>query len=278
MQRTPLTIITGGSRGIGRELLRLLLERTDVLSLSRSQIDLATIEESEHRLFQLKCDLTQVDRTIERLDQWLVGHSSHIVDTFISCAAILDLSWLSKTDTLPASFDRAFRINALAPIAISSHINRINRFRDDGSRVLYVTSSLARPLPALTFAGLGLYSATKSALERLAQVQAREFDLSSRKIKVVLAHPGIVDTDMQRELRTNELLDPAFAVKTAGLPAYQEGDWDRQAPDTAMRTISPRFSADFLRWIVERDVELLEPYYDFYTASRFHGEALQAIR
>ncbi|AEA60140.1 SDR family NAD(P)-dependent oxidoreductase [Burkholderia gladioli] len=278
MQRTPLTIITGGSRGIGRDLLRPLLERTDVLSLSRSEIDPASIEASEHRLFQLQCDLTQVDRTIEGLDQWLAEHSSHIVDTFISCAAVLDLCWLSKTDTLSASFDRAFQINALAPIAISSHINRINRFRDDGARILYVTSSLARPVPALTFAGLGLYSATKSALERLAQIQAREFDLSSRKTKVVLAHPGIVDTDMQRELRASDLMDPAFAVKTAGLPAYQEGDWDRQAPDTAMRTISPRFSADFLMWIVERNVELLDPYYDFYTASGFHGAALQSVR
>ncbi|MDY7792320.1 SDR family NAD(P)-dependent oxidoreductase [Burkholderia ubonensis] len=278
MQKTPLTVITGGSRGIGRDLLRPLLARTDVLSLSRSEIDPASIEESGHRFFQLQCDLTEVDRTIERLDQWLATHPSHVVDTFVSCAAVLDLCWLSKTDTLPANFDRAFQINALAPIAISSHINRVNRFRDVGSRVLYVTSSLARPLPALTFAGLGLYSATKSALERLAQVQAREFDLSSRKIKVVLAHPGIVDTDMQRELRTSELLDPAFAVKTAGLPEYQEGDWDHQAPDTAMRTVSPRFSANFLMWIVKRDGELLEPYYDFYTASDFHGEALQAVR
>ncbi|SIO61052.1 SDR family oxidoreductase [Paraburkholderia phenazinium] len=278
MQKTPLAILTGGSRGIGRDLLRLLLEQMDVLNLSRSAIEPEVTKGAQHQLFHLGCDFVDVSQTTDCLDQWLAEHPSHTVRTFISCAATLDLGWLTKTEALPENFDRAFHINALAPIALSSLIGRLKRFDETGSRVIYVTSSLARPLPALTFAGLGLYSATKSALERLAQVQTREFSLSDRPVKVALVHPGIVATDMQRELRTSELLDGAFTAKTAGLPPYKEGDWDHQPPETAMRTISPRFAAEFLNWIALRDLALLDPYYDFYTSSAFHNDVLQTAR
>ncbi|CAB5723473.1 Uncharacterised protein [Delftia tsuruhatensis] len=54
---------------------------------------------------------------------------------------------------------------------------------------------------------------------------------------------------MRHDLRCTQGLDPAFAIQTAGLPPYQDGDWDVDAPAEKLRTIPAAFAADFIDWI-----------------------------
>ncbi len=136
--------------------------------------------------------------------------------------------------------------------------------------VQLLTSSLARNTEQLSFAGIGLYSATKAALGRLASIQRREFGLRSPRLTVTQVHPGIVDTTMQHDLRCSRGLDPAFAIKTAGLPPYQEGDWDFDAPAGKLRTIPATFAAEFIDWISRVPDSALSHEYDFYSCAPFH--------
>lgn len=262
--RSSLTLITGGSRGIGHFLVRSFLQEGDVLNISRGSAQ----AEGEHRLHNLSLDLQDVERIESTLGAWFEDHDSYEVATVVHNAAVLNLGWLDELSPLEVA--QAFRVNVHAPLAITSAIHRTGRFCPRRARVVYVVSSLGRPLAELSFAGLGLYSATKAALGRLALVQSREFELTAPHIEILRIHPGIVDTDIQRELRQHAGLDPAFAEKTAGLPPYRDGEWNGRAPKDNMRTISASLAADFISWAVKSPT-VGSHEYDFYHSEEFHG-------
>jgi NAD(P)-dependent dehydrogenase (short-subunit alcohol dehydrogenase family) len=265
-----LALITGGSRGIGRCLVQSFLAHTDVLNVSRTPA--RDVKDSDrrkqHELHNLSVDLADAALVEPRLRAWRDAHPGHRVTTLIHNAAVSPLGWLHEVSS--DEVEQAFRVNVYAPLAISASLLRAGRFAMDGARVVYVTSSLARPVPELSFACLGLYSMTKAALSRMALIQSREFELTAPYVTVVRAHPGIVDTDLQRDLRRHPGMDPAFRVKTAGLPPYREGEWHDLSPQDHMRTISPEFSAEFIEWVA-RFGSATSNEYDFYHAEEFHA-------
>lgn len=262
-----LAIITGGSRGIGHFLVQSALQDMDVLNISRRS---ATREglSCRHTLYNLCMDLQHVDRE-ERLSGWFEENPEHRVKLIIHNAAVLNLGWLHELSG--ADVQQSFQVNVHAPLAITATVLRLRRFSRSECRVAYIVSSLGRLEPDLSFAGMGLYSATKAALGRLALVQAREFELTTPNVKVLRIHPGIVDTEMQDALRRNPRLDPAFAKKTEGLPPYREGDWNERSSEEHPRTVSPAFSAEFILWAMRSPKVDSETEYDFYRSKEFHA-------
>ncbi|HEX8113889.1 MAG TPA: SDR family NAD(P)-dependent oxidoreductase [Kofleriaceae bacterium] len=276
MATKRLTIITGGSRGLGHCLVQACLDIGDVLNVSRQPARRIESPGSAgahsvagpHRLHNLPLDLGHPSEVEPALDVWLAAHPDHTVETLIHNAACLNLGWL--TDVAPGDLATAFAVNVFSPLAITARVFQAGRFAQRACRVAYVISSLARHDASLSFAGLGVYSATKAALSRLALIQSREFELAAPHIKVLRIHPGIVDTEIQRELRQHPTLDPAFAAKTAGLPPYREGDWIDRAPSDAMRTISAELAAEFVMWAM-RSPDATSDEYDFYHSTPFHA-------
>lgn len=262
-----LTLVTGGSRGIGHFLVQSLLEDGDVLNVSRTP---ARTDPGPpgHVLHSLSLDLQHVESIEPALNAWFVDHPGSVVTTVVHNAATLNLGRLDEISL--AEIERAFRVNVYAPIAITAALDRAGRLCRSGARVVYVVSSLARHRTDLSFAGLGLYSATKAALSRLALIQSREFELLAPHVKVLRIHPGVVDTDMQRRLRQSHRVDPAFGAKTARLSPYQDGEWDERSPTEHMRTISAGFAAEFILWAIRSPVVSSEEY-DFYEAEEFHA-------
>ncbi|WP_431928013.1 SDR family NAD(P)-dependent oxidoreductase [Micromonospora wenchangensis] len=266
----PLAVVTGGSRGIGRCLVEALLDDTAVLNLSRAPAP-EPPGAPGHRLHNLSVDLADVGKAATTLGGWLEANPGYRVTAFVSNAATTGLGWLNQ-ESVMAAMERSFSVNVYAPLALTATILNLDRFSrtEDGARVGYVVSSLGRAVPELSFAGLGVYSMTKAALGRGALVQAREFEIVAPHVKVLRIHPGIVDTEIQRELRGSAGIDPRFAVKTAGLPPYRDGEWRGCSPAERMRTISPRFAADFVRWALRHGTSSAEEY-DFYHTEAFHS-------
>lgn len=262
-----LAIITGGSKGIGECLVRSLLLEMSILNISRSALPKA-IGSAGYEVHNMCLDLADTVRLERELTSWLTNHPDYEVPIFIGNAATLKLGWLE--DVTAEEFQAAFAVNALAPITISNTLTKLNRFSLSGARVVFVTSSLARNQESLSFAGIGLYSATKAALGRLASVLRREFKLKAATVTVTQVHPGVVDTSMQADLRSNTSGDPAFVEKNANLPHYREGEWEGVSPAENMRTIPPRLAADFLLWVTNVPGEALDNEYDFYTCGAFH--------
>lgn len=250
---------------MGHCLVQACLDVGDVLNISRQP---ARRIASPHRLHNLPLDLGDPGEVEQALDAWLAAHPGYAVETLIHNAACLKLGWL--TEITPGDLASAFAVNVFSPLAITARVFQAGRFAPRACRIAYVISSLARHEASLSFAGLGVYSATKAALSRLALVQRRELALAAPHIQVLRIHPGIVDTAIQHELRQHPTLDPAFAAKTATLPPYREGDWRDRAPSDAMRTISAELAAEFVLWAM-RSPDTTPDEYDFYHATPFHA-------
>lgn len=268
MALQQIAIVTGGSRGIGQFVTNSLARTMPVLSLSRSGRDVpATDAKTDYPVHRLAIDLSDLTELEKRVGTWLDEHPNVRVASLILNAADLSLGLLRhvRQDDL----ETVFRTNVFSSIILVASILRRNAFHEEGSQVTYLTSSLARMEPALTFAGIGLYSATKAAVARTAMVQAREFSLTHPYIRVARVHPGIVDTDMQNQLRANPDLDPLFVVKTAGLPPYRPGDWARTTPADEMRTITAEMSADFVLWASSRGDHRAREF-DYYLTADYH--------
>jgi NAD(P)-dependent dehydrogenase (short-subunit alcohol dehydrogenase family) len=106
------------------------------------------------------------------------------------------------------------RINVDAAIMLSKGFRQKGVYQADGSAIVYLSSAAAfKTKPALA-----MYAATKGALISLAQ--ALSLELASQKIRVNCVCPGLVKTDMVKDLENSvmpEQLEKLYAEYPLGI-------------------------------------------------------------
>lgn len=175
-------IVTGGSRGIGRAIVRRLARDGATVVF--------TYRESRAAADELCGQLDSV--TAVCADQADPGTLDAVFaaagdspDILVNNAAVV--SQMPIADLTGEEFDRVMGINARYPMLA---IRRAAETMPDGGRIINI-STLNTALPA---AGSTLYCASKAALEQLTAIAARE--LGGRGITVNAVSPGATDTDM----------------------------------------------------------------------------------
>jgi benzil reductase ((S)-benzoin forming) len=228
----PLSIVTGASRGLGRAIAEQLHGAGHrVLGLSRQQ-PAAPFE-------QWACDLSDPQPVARRLEQWLAGLEAASFDavTLINNAALVtEPQPLAEAE--PAALSAAVRVGLEAPLLLTSAFLRATRSWPGPRRVLHISSGLGRRGMAST----GPYCAVKAGLDNLARAQALEEALQPRGARVCSLAPGVIDTDMQLQLRG---ADPgAFPDRDAFVLMKQGGRLDSPAA-AAAKVIAYLNRADF---------------------------------
>ena len=228
----PLSIVTGASRGLGRAIAEQLHGAGHrVLGLSRQQ-PAAQFE-------QWACDLSDPLPVARRLEQWLAGidAASFATVTLINNAALVtEPQPLAEAE--PAALSAAVRVGLEAPLLLTSAFLRATRSWTSLRRVLHISSGLGRRGMAST----GPYCAVKAGLDNLARAQALEEALQPRGARVCSLAPGVIDTDMQLQLRG---ADPgAFPDRDAFVQMKQGGRLDSPAA-AAAKVIAYLNRADF---------------------------------
>lgn len=190
--RTPLAIVTGGSRGLGLETARelgLLGYRLIILAKDKRRLSAATHSLKEHGydVHPKTVDMAS-PRAIANFGAW-VG-SAAPVDVLVNAAGILPESArdgvLGTADKLVTD---TLTVNAVGPWrlckAVAPHLA-------NGARIVNVSSGMG----ALTDMGANFfgYRASKAALNVLTRTLAHE--LRPREILVNAVCPGWVQTDM----------------------------------------------------------------------------------
>ncbi|NIC42812.1 SDR family NAD(P)-dependent oxidoreductase [Aquabacterium sp. A08] len=224
-----LTIVTGSSRGLGRALAEQLLSPQRVLlCLARRPCDdLAhqAMQAGAH-LEQWSQDLTDTAEAAERLARWL--HSLHAPGldsaTLINNAGVIPAIG-PLNDCPPDELARALRVGLEAPMALTGAFLRATQAWVDAGwqgtrKVLNISSGLGRR----AMAGQAPYCAAKAGLDHFSRCTALDEARRPRGARIASLAPGVIDTDMQTQLRAG---DPArfpdharfVGLKTEGLLA-----------------------------------------------------------
>lgn len=185
-------LITGASSGIGRataiECSKLgakcvLTARNE----ERLQATLAAMEGEEHSI--IVADLTNAE-DIERL-----AAETPELDGVVNNAGIAHsklVSFLKQSD-----LESVFGANTYAPVMLTKWLLKKKKIKNEGSIVF--TSSIAAMSANL---GNSVYGMSKSAIMTFAEYCATE--LATKKIRVNSVHPGMVNTEMTRNVVFSE--------------------------------------------------------------------------
>lgn len=207
-----LFILTGASRGMGAGMAQQLLAG-DVLLLTLSRHpdrSLQAAADAAHAtLEQWAIDVGHDVGAAARLEAWLHQHRP---EQFASAALINNAGIIGRVGSITASsadeLAAVLRINLEAPMALTAAFLRATRDWAIDKRVLNISSGAAqRPIT-----GWASYCASKAGLDMFSRTTAQDEALLPNPARIVSLAPGVIDTDMQAQLR---------AADAAGFPDQQ---------------------------------------------------------
>lgn len=186
-------ILTGHTRGLGAAIAEELLSRNiPVLGLARKTHP-TLAKRYPGLLDEVALDLGDTDAVVRwfesgRLDAFLADGAAILL---INNAGVLHPVGPIETQDA-GEIGRAVSVNVAAPLMLSSAVAA--RRRGD-LRILHVSSGAGRS----AYAGWSVYCATKAALDHHARAVALD---GTSRLKICSLAPGVIDTDMQAEIRT----------------------------------------------------------------------------
>lgn len=199
---SPLTILTGASRGMGLALARQLLDSgNDLLCISRNHNDEldARAVGAGRRCNQWLQDLSRPETAAARLETWLAGLPADDCAsvTLINNAGLLPR--LAPLSAIPATeLANALRVDLEAPMLLTSAFLRATRSWRVSRKVLNISSGLGRR----PMASQAAYCAAKAGMDLFTRCVALEEAARENGARVCSLAPGVIDTDMQVALRS----------------------------------------------------------------------------
>lgn len=193
MTSAPITLITGGSRGLGAAMaLALARDGHDIVLTFREAANaadavVAQIRALGRRVLVLPLDVADTGGFpvfVRKLQSGLQAWGSDRLDGLINNAG--SGAHASFAETSPAQLDAMVAVHLKGPFFLTQALLPLLA---DGARILNISSGLAR----FTLPGYSAYAAMKGAVEVLSRYQAKE--LAARGIRVNTLAPGAIATD-----------------------------------------------------------------------------------
>ena len=211
---TPIAIITGGSRGLGKNMVQKLAQRgTDVIftyRTNRAEADalVAELAAQGRRAAALQLDTGKIatfpafaEAVHGVLTQWKAERFDYLVNNAgVGVHATV-------AETTEAQFDELMNVHFKGVFFLTQILLPLMA---DGGRIVNISSGLAR----FALPGYGAYAAMKGAVEVLTRYLAKE--LGPRGIAVNVVAPGAIETDFGGgAVRDNASLNAMVAANTA---------------------------------------------------------------
>lgn len=217
-----IAIVTGGSRGLGKNAALKLAEKGIAIILTynsqREDADdvVHEIEKKGVKALALQLNVAESE-SFAAFSNEVKQQLKHVwqrdsFDYLVNNAGIgINAPF---TDITEAQFNQLVNIHFKGPFFLTQHLLPLIK---NGGRILNVSSGLAR----FTLPGYSVYAAAKGAMEVLTRYQAKE--LGERGITVNIIAPGAIETDFGGgAIRDNQEINRAVAAQIAlgrvGLP------------------------------------------------------------
>ena len=198
MQNKQNIVITGGNRGIGYGLLKILSDKHNVIITVRDnkkgQSTVAEFGHSKNEINYVVMDVDNSDSVIKASEN--IKQRFNNVDLLINNAGIFIKEYqLPAIETSEDSILKTFNTNTLGVLRVCKSIVPL---MGNGSRIINISSGMGQ-LDEMN-SGSTAYRISKTALNALTKILSNE--LLSMGIKVNTICPGWVKTDMGGENAT----------------------------------------------------------------------------
>jgi NAD(P)-dependent dehydrogenase (short-subunit alcohol dehydrogenase family) len=222
MSTPKIALVTGGSRGLGKNMALHLAKKgiAVVLTYHTQQAEaegvVAEIAALGQQAVALQLDASNVS-TFDIFFEQVKATLRATFDTdrfdFLINNAGTGL-YAPFAETTEAQFDQALNIHFKGPFFLTQQALPL---LNDGGGIINISSGLTR----IVYPGSSTYASIKTAMETLTKYQAKE--LSSRRIRVNIVAPGAIETDFGGgRTRDNKEINAHIASLTAmgrvGLP------------------------------------------------------------
>lgn len=222
MIQSKIALVTGGSRGLGKNMVMALAEKgidvlftynskkeeaeavvADVNALGRKA---ATLQLNVGNVASFDAFWKEVGATLEQT------FNTHKIDFLVNNAGIGYHA--SFAETTEEQFDNLVNIQFKGTFFLTQKALPV---LNDGGGIVNISSGLAR----FSFPGYAAYASMKGAIETLTRYQAKE--LGARGIRVNVVAPGAIETDfgggaVRDNADLNKTIAGATALGRVGLP------------------------------------------------------------
>lgn len=195
MQKS-LLILSGHSKGLGRAILDIYLKKDEfeIIAISRTKLEL-----SNQNLTEISIDFGDLDVLENSLSELFpTGDYKEVI-------LINNAGWIGEVKPVGSLQVKEMRtqinVNLLSPMYLTNAF--LSAYRDSkGRKIICNISSGAASKPV---EGWGGYCSTKAALAMFTKVAAEEN--ADGQFRFFSVAPGIIDTQMQDEIRQSDELD-----------------------------------------------------------------------
>lgn len=199
-----LTILTGASRGMGLAMGEQLCT-PDALLLCISRASSSRLKQwAQERgalLTQWTADLADPIAVAARVQAWLTAQNPGELAsaTLINNAGMIGrLGPLDPGD--PQSVAATLRVGLEAPMQLTAAFLTATRAWTVPRKILNISSGLGRR----AMAGTAMYCAAKAGMDHFSRCVALDEACHSQGARIVSLAPGVIDTDMQSDLRSGD--------------------------------------------------------------------------
>lgn len=206
----PVALVTGASKGLGREIARLFARRGyRLVPVARGADVLSQVEKELRGITDVAAVAEDVSEDAERIVRTALERFGR-VDVLINNASEIGPTPMPRLEDLHwEDFLRLFRVNVAAALHLTQLVLPGMKERRSGV-IINVTSDAG----VEAYPTWGGYGATKAALEHESRVLAAELDGSG--VRVYVVDPGEMNTEMhQRAAGVHDLPDKPLPVLSA---------------------------------------------------------------
>ena len=222
MSNSKIALVTGGSRGLGKDMAQNLAKKgLDVILTYHSQQAEAEGVVAEIAALGQKAVALQLDASnVGTFGSFFEQVQAALRDTFDTDRFDFLINnagtglYAAYPETTEQQFDEVLNIHFKGPFFLTQQALPL---LNDGGGIINISSGLTR----IIYPGSSTYASMKAAMETLTQYQAKE--LASRRIRANIVAPGAIETDFGGgRTRDNKEINAHIASLTAmgrvGLP------------------------------------------------------------
>jgi NAD(P)-dependent dehydrogenase (short-subunit alcohol dehydrogenase family) len=222
MSNSKIALVTGGSRGLGKDMAQNLAKKgLDVILTYHSKQAEAEAVVAEITALGQKAVALQLDASkVGTFDAFFEQVKTALRDTFDTDRFDFLINnagtglYAAFPETTEQQFDEAMNIHFKGPFFLTQQALPL---MNDGGGIINISSGLTR----IVYPGSSTYASMKTAMETLTKYQAKE--LAGRRIRANIVAPGAIETDFGGgRTRDNKEINAHIASLTAmgrvGLP------------------------------------------------------------